>query len=168
MNHQINANTTPLSVETLSLKKTPLLHKMLVVVSLITLIGGSLTGIMTYLNLGGGDSFYQHWISSFLLAALVMAPIGFLMMSLMNALVDKLLVKSTEMRKNIVVSILMAVLMESLLAFVTTANNIGFADARVLLNSWFEAVLAALPIGLTIMLMMSVTIKPKLVKFLKS
>ena len=62
----------------------------------------------------------------------------------------------------------MALIMESVMAFVTATNTIGYADMRLFLNGWTEGLLAALPIGLTIMLIMSVTVKPKLERFLKS
>ncbi|MEL0640697.1 hypothetical protein V6260_08775 [Pseudoalteromonas aliena] len=54
------------------------------------------------------------------------------------------------------------------MAFVTATNNIGYSNIHVFLAGWLEGLLAALPIGLTIMIIMSVTIKPKIEKFLKS
>ena len=62
----------------------------------------------------------------------------------------------------------MALIMESVMAFVTATNNIGYADMGVFVTGWAEGLLAALPIGLTIMLIMSVTVKPKIERFLKS
>ncbi|WP_262501097.1 DUF2798 domain-containing protein [Pseudoalteromonas fuliginea] len=62
----------------------------------------------------------------------------------------------------------MALIMESVMAFVTATNDIGYADMRAFVTGWAEGLLAALPIGLTIMLIMSVTVKPKIERFLKS
>jgi hypothetical protein len=44
-------------------KKTPVLLKVLVLVSMMSLIGGSLTAVMTYMNVGFGDTFIQQWLS---------------------------------------------------------------------------------------------------------
>ncbi|MCQ8889701.1 DUF2798 domain-containing protein [Pseudoalteromonas carrageenovora] len=148
--------------------KTPVIYKILVMVSIIALIGGTLTGIMTYVNVGVTEQFYADWFTSFISAVLVMAPIGFVMMTLMHKLVNKLLPSSSKLKRNLVISVFMALTMESLMAFVTATNNIGYADMRLFLNGWAEGLLAALPIGLTIMLIMSVTVKPKLERFLKS
>ena len=75
-------------------KKTPLIYKILVIMSVITLIGGTLTGIMTYVNVGVTEHFYADWFTSFISAVLVMAPIGFVMMTLMHKLVAKLLLRA--------------------------------------------------------------------------
>ena len=149
-------------------KKTPIIYKIMVMVSIIVFVGGSLTGIMTYTNVGITEHLYMDWFTSFLSAVLVMAPVGLAMTALMNALVAKLLPKASELKRNLVISVFMALTMESLMAFVTATNNIGYADMRLFLNGWAEGLLAALPIGLTIMLIMSVTVKPKLERFLKS
>ena len=75
-------------------KKTPLIYKILVMVSIITLIGGTLTGIMTYVNVGVTEHFYADWFTSFISAVLVMAPVGFVMMTLIHTLVAKLLLRA--------------------------------------------------------------------------
>jgi len=53
MSTPVSAN--PVMVEP---KKTPVIYKILVMVSIITLIGGTLTGIMTYVNVGVTEHFY--------------------------------------------------------------------------------------------------------------
>ncbi|ASI92852.1 DUF2798 domain-containing protein [Vibrio mediterranei] len=147
---------------------TPILYKVLVIVSLMTVIGGTLTGVMTYMNVGLGETFYSDWLSSFALAAIVMMPLGMVMMTLLTKLANRLLPSKSTTFRNLIVGISMAVVMESLLAFVTAANNIGFADMTVFTNEWFKGVIAALPVGLTIMVVMSMTVKPKIETFLKS
>ncbi|CAM2893407.1 DUF2798 domain-containing protein [Pseudoalteromonas distincta] len=81
-------------------KKTPLIYKILVIMSVITLIGGTLTGIMTYVNVGVTEQFYADWFTSFISAVLVMAPIGFVMMTLMHKLVNKLLPNGSELKRD--------------------------------------------------------------------
>lgn len=151
-----------------TLKKTPVIYKILVMVMMITLVGGFLTYIMTYTNVGITDHFYMDWFTSFLSAVLVMAPIGLAMTAFMNVFVTKLLPTASELKRNLVISVFMALNMELLMAFVTATNNIGFANTRLFYTAWVEGLLAALPIGLILMLVMSVTIKPKLERFLKS
>ncbi|GAL17143.1 hypothetical protein JCM19235_5692 [Vibrio maritimus] len=149
-------------------KKTPVLLKVLVMVSMMSLVGGSLTAVMTYMNVGFGEAFVHQWLSSFALAALVMMPVGMGVMTLMTKLIGKLMPGKSEHVRNLVVGLIMAVVMESLLAFVTAANTIGFSDASDFTTGWFNGFIAALPVGLTIMIVMSLTIKPKIEKFLKS
>ena len=149
-------------------KKTPVIYKIMVMVSIIVFVGGSLTSIMTYTNVGITEHLYMDWFTSFLSAVLLMAPVGLAMTALMNTLVAKLLPKASELKRNLVISVFMALTMESLMAFVTATNNIGFANMRLFYTAWVEGLLAALPIGLTLMLVMSVTVKPKLERFLKS
>lgn len=163
MNTPALINSVPVA-----LKKTPVIYKILVMVMMITLVGGSLTYIMTYTNVGITDHFYMDWFTSFLSAVLVMAPIGLAMTAFMNVFVTKLLPTASELKRNLVISVFMALNMELLMAFVTATNNIGFANTRLFYTAWVEGLLAALPIGLILMLVMSVTIKPKLERFLKS
>lgn len=168
MTTQVTIANSSVSEFTLEQKTTPVLLKILVMASLMTFIGGTLTGVMTYMNVGFGDSFVRSWVSSFTLVALVMMPIGFGMMTLMTKLIGALLPNQSETARNLLVGLVMAVIMESLMAFITAANNIGFSDTSAFTTGWFNGFLAALPIGLTIMIVMSLTIKPKIEKFLKS
>ncbi|MDX1727949.1 MAG: DUF2798 domain-containing protein [Pseudoalteromonas tetraodonis] len=80
-----------------TLKKTPVIYKILVMVMMITLVGGFLTYIMTYTNVGITDHFYMDWFTSFLSAVLVMAPIGLAMTAFMNVFVTKLLTTASEL-----------------------------------------------------------------------
>ena len=149
-------------------KKTPLIYKILVVLGMMTLMGGTLTGVMTYMNVGYIDTFFADWFSSFLKTVLVMMPFGLLMMTLVTKLLGKLMPKASEKKRNLVVGLNMAVIMESMMAFTTTANNIGFDDMALFANSWLQGFLAALPVGLALITIISMTIKPKVERFLKS
>lgn len=83
---------------------------------------------MTYMNVGYTETFFADWFSSFLKTVLVMMPFGLVMMTLITKLIGKLMPNSSEKRRNLVVGLNMAVIMESMMAFTTTANNIGFDD----------------------------------------
>ena len=149
-------------------KKTPLIYKILVIAAMMTTMGGTLTGVITYANLGYTSTFYMDWLTSFLTTVVVMMPSGFIFMMLISKLVGWLLPKQGAKTQNFVVGIIMAIVMESVMAFTTAANNIGFADSGVFLSAWFSGFIVALPVGLTLAVVMSMTIKPKLEKFMKS
>ncbi|MEZ9655918.1 DUF2798 domain-containing protein [Vibrio splendidus] len=147
---------------------TPVLYKILVMMSLMLTIGGSLTAVMTYMNVGFGEAFIGNWFSSLALVVVIMMPIGMVMMTLVTKLVAKVLPNYGEKARNLIVGLIMAFIMESIMAFVTAANNIGFSDTSAFTSGWFNGFIAALPIGLTIMVVMSMTVKPKLERFMKS
>ncbi|MCT8987960.1 DUF2798 domain-containing protein [Shewanella phaeophyticola] len=149
-------------------KKTPVIHKILVVLAMMTIMGGSLIGLMTYINLGYSDTFFNDWLMSFLLAAVTVMPAGFIFMALFTYVAQRCLPNTSEKKRNIVVGVLMAITMESAMALSTAINNIGFSSHAALFNHWLEALLAALPLGLTLMIITSLTIKPKIERFLKS
>ncbi len=148
--------------------KTPLIHKIAVVLGMMTLMGGTLTGVMTYMNVGYSDSFFSDWLRSFLMAIVVLMPTGMVMMTLMTKLVGKLFSRASEKQKNLVVGVFMALIMESVMAFITAAHNIGFKDVSVFGAAWLKGLFAALPVAMVLMTITSMTIKPKIERFLKS
>ncbi|MCC4783645.1 hypothetical protein CSB62_15850 [Vibrio splendidus] len=161
----IQATLTPTLPEQ---KGTPVLYKVLVMMSLMLTVGGSLTAVMTYMNVGFGEAFIGNWFSSLALAVVIMMPIGAVMMTLVTKLVAKVFPNYGEKARNLIVGLIMAFIMESIMALVTAANNIGFSGTSAFTSGWFNGFIAALPIGLTIMVVMSMTVKPKLERFMKS
>ncbi|QIZ76396.1 DUF2798 domain-containing protein [Ferrimonas lipolytica] len=148
--------------------KTPVFQKVLVVMALVIVIGGTLTGVMTYSNIGYTDSFYQSWLSAFVTTALVMMPTGVLMNLLLSKLATYFIPSASSNARNAVVGISMALIMESIMSFTTAIKNIGFTDAGMFMRGWLDGLLFALPLGLTLMLIMSMTVKPKVEAFLRS
>lgn len=149
-----------------------LLKKIAIILSLITTIIGSLTFVMTYMNIGFGNDFLSQWLTSFLLAATTMAPLGFVMVAIISKLVTMVMPKASEAKRNLAVGIAMAFVMEGSMALVTTMNNLGFpATAERIypwLQEWGQAFLVALPLGLVIGLIMSIFIKPRLERVMAS
>lgn len=145
---------------------TPFIYKVFVVMAMMILIGGSLTGVMTYMNVGYSDSFSHDWLSSFLAAATVM-PLGFIMMGVISKFIEKLMPTRTEKIRNLLIGVVMACIMEAIMSLATAVNNIGFASHSDLFTAWLSGFLAALPLGLTIIITISMTIKPAIVRFLK-
>ncbi|KPL98919.1 DUF2798 domain-containing protein [Vibrio splendidus] len=161
----IQATLTPTLPEQ---KGTPVLYKILVMMSLMLTIGGSLTAVMTYMNVGFGEAFIGNWLSSLALVVVIMMPMGAVMMALVTKAVARVFTTYGEKVRNLIVGLIMAFIMESIMAFVTAANNIGFSDTSAFTSGWFNGFIAALPVGLTIMVVMSMTVKPKLDRFMKS
>lgn len=148
-------------------KKAPLIQKILIVAGMVSLMAGSLTGVMTYMNVGVTESFMTDWLSSFLSAAVVM-PFGFIFMGIITALIEKQMPNTSERRRNLITGVIMAVVMESIMAFATAFNNIGFAQPSEFFSGWLNGFMAALPLGLTLVITISMTIKPKIERILKS
>lgn len=148
-------------------QRTHIIHKVLVVLGMMTLMGGSLTGVMTYINLGYSQTFITDWISSFFLAAVTVMPAGFVLMALLTAVIAKIAPNTNAKTRDVAVGICMAILMESSMAFTTTLKNIGLADSSEFFSHWLKSFLSVLPVALTLMVIVSVTIKPKIEKILK-
>ncbi|WP_338624670.1 DUF2798 domain-containing protein [Agarivorans sp. OAG1] len=164
----MNAQMNPALTAELQPKSPPLFQKVLLVMAMMTAIGGSLTGVMTYLNLGYSPLFFSQWLSAFLLAASTIMPIGFLLMAAISKAAEKWLPKMQVQQRNIVVGVVMAVIMESGLAFSTTLNNLGLSNGADFLASWLQTLLTALPFALVLIITVSLTIKPRVERFLKS
>jgi hypothetical protein len=165
MNQTITVNSP--EIET-SATSTPLYKKILVMMGMMSLMAGTLTGVMTYMNVGLSDAFYGQWLRAFSTAAFVMAPLGFSTMTVLTKLMEKWLPNAADSKRNIIIGLIMAVFMESMMAFTTAATTIGFADSNALFSGWLSGFLAALPVGLALMVLVSTTIKPKVERFLKS
>ncbi|MCL1113789.1 MULTISPECIES: DUF2798 domain-containing protein [Shewanella] len=157
-----------ISIPHSSPKQTPIIYKIIVVFAMMTVMGGSLIGLMTYINLGYSDTFFRDWFVSFLIAAVTVMPAGFILMAFLTHTIEKWLPNTSEKKRNIIVGLLMAITMESAMALSTAINNIGLSSQAALFSHWLDALLAALPLGLTLMVITSLTIKPKIERFLKS
>lgn len=146
----------------------PVIYKVAAILSIISIMAGTLTGIMTFVNVGSGPSFIESWLSSFALAVCILVPSGYLIMSIVNLLIERLFSVLSPLKKNILVGIFMAIAMESIMAVSTAANNIGFTDLNVFFHAVFNGFITALPAGLVMSLVMTLTIKPKLEQFMSS
>ena len=140
-------------------------QKIGVIAGLVIIIGGFLTLLMTWKNLGFSDGFIGAWLSSFALCVLCIAPIGGVIALVINRLVNLVFPSLSSVKKNIVFGLLMAVLMESIMAVVTTVNLHGFMMLKEFVDFWLVTFVSALPAGLVISVLMSLVIKPKLAAF---
>lgn len=149
-------------------KKTPIIHKIFVILGMVTFMGGTLTGVMTYLNIGYNDTFFTQWVTSFFTAATTVIPLGLITMALLTKEAEKRLPKLSTKARDVLIGISMACIMESGMAFTTALNNIGLENRVAFFSAWLDGLLGALPIALVLMTITSMTIKPKVEKFLKN
>lgn len=161
-------NTLSDSVESELKQKTPVIQKIVVVLSLMIIVGGTLTGIMTYANMGFTATFFSDWLTAFGFTAVIMMPAGILLTIVVGRLINAVIPNAAQSTHNIAVGIVMALSMESVMAATTAANNIGFSNPTIFFDAWFTGYIVALPFGLLMALTMSLTIKPKLEKFMAS
>ncbi|MBD1583863.1 DUF2798 domain-containing protein [Pseudoalteromonas sp. S16_S37] len=145
-----------------------LLKKILVMVPVVFTLVGILTFVMTYKNIGLSDGFVAQWLTSTLWAATTMAPIGFVMAALISKVVAVLQPKARDAIKNTVIGISMAVIMEGFMAAVTTINNVPYKSMATFVVYWWQAFILALPVGLLISVFMTLTVKPRLERFMAS
>lgn len=149
-------------------QKTPIIQKILVMLGMVSLMGGTITGTMTYLNLGFTETFFIDWAKNFLTALVTVIPLGFTIMALLTKGAEKLLPNMAVKVRDVLVGIIMALIMESGMAFTSSYNSVGLDNQAEFINAWTGGVLGALPVALVLMITVSMTIKPKVETFLKS
>lgn len=140
-------------------------QKIGVIFGLVVTFGGFLTLLMTWKNIGFTDGFIGAWLSSFALCVLCIAPIGGVIAFIINRLVNLIFPSLSSVKKNIAFGLVMAVMMESIMAVVTTINLHGFMLIKEFVDFWLATFVSALPAGLAISVLMSLVIKPKLAAF---
>lgn len=143
-----------------------LLKKILVMMGMMTLIGGTFTAIMTYVNIGFSDNFFIKWSESLIFAVLFMMPLGGVFMFLSNKFIKFIFPNLKYILQNILVGICMALCMESIMAISTTINIIGYPSFELFSSFWLKSYLAALPFALIFSPIMTIVIKPKIENFL--
>jgi hypothetical protein len=149
-------------------KQTPLIKKIGIVFSMMSVVAGTLTGIMTWANLGFSDAFMTSWGRSFVMALVVMMPVAGLLIALIGALVKRALSTLTAFQQNLITGLVASVIMQSLMAVITAFNAVGFSNWGTYLTAWSTAFVTAFPVGLALALILTTLIKPRLEVLLKS
>lgn len=143
----------------------PIFTKISIIATIVIIIGGSLTFVMTWQNIGFVEGFLLSWITSFALCVFCIAPIGGVISMLINKSLNTLLPNITTMQLNILFGLCMAMIMESVMSLVTTYNLNGYTSNQDFFGLWFASLLMALPIGIIFSILLSVIVKPKLQQF---
>jgi hypothetical protein len=142
------------------------LKNLLTVLTIMLFLIGTITGIMTYVNLSPTEVFINRWASAFIFAFVVMLPIGLVMFSVMNKIVKRLFSTLSSIQQKLIQGILMAVLMETILAIVTTSVNHDYVNLTHFFNIAGTSFMYAIPVGLTFACLMTLVLQPKLARFL--
>lgn len=142
-----------------------ILKKILVIFSIVAVVGGTLTFVITWNSVGFSDDFLAAWLSYFALCIVCIAPIGGVIAMLINKILRVLLPTISTVKMNIIFGLCMAVIMESIMAIVTKINLNDFADWNHFIYMWIVSLLTALPIGIIFSIILSLIIKPKLEVF---
>tara|TARA_R110001583_G_scaffold145698_1_gene297689 strand:- start:13741 stop:14223 length:483 start_codon:yes stop_codon:yes gene_type:complete len=142
------------------------LTKLSIVLTIISLLIATITGIMTYVNLSPTQDFIESWVSAFIFAFLVMLPIGMVMFLIMSRFVNRVFISFSSVQRKLIQGVLMAILMESILAVVTTSVNHDYINLFQFFNIASTSFIYAIPVGLTFACLMTLVIQPKLEGFL--
>lgn len=143
----------------------PLWQRLLPLFILMPSIGAVLSGLITWINLGGADDFGARWLRAFATALPVM-PLGLGLMVLMERWAGpRLRTLRSPLLAQVLLAALTACAMELLMATAVTLANrgpdAGFAAA------WAKAFVGSLPAGFGIGLLMAFVVKPRLERWLR-
>ncbi|WP_051484681.1 DUF2798 domain-containing protein [Shewanella waksmanii] len=144
------------------------LRKAALVLTMMLSMAASLTAVMTYVSVGSTDDFTHLWFSAFSTAVMTIMPAGILLMAALTKLANLWLAHLTSRMRSIIVGLLMALIMESGLALVTTLHHVGWQQPQLLLSSWVSTLISALPAAVVLMLLVSLTVKPRVERYLRS
>lgn len=146
----------------------PLVAKLAILLAVMSSVAGILTGLMTWANTGFSDAFLPNWGISFLKALFVLLPFAFLLMGLFDRILMRLLPNQKQMARRIVLGLIMAVIMQSLMAAITAGTESAFGDFAVFKGLWLNAFVTAFPIGLTLALILTTSVRPWLMTMLRN
>lgn len=137
-----------------------ILSKIGLLVAMILTMTGLITAVMTYAGLPVGQRFVEAWLPVWGQAALLVAPFGFVLMYLISKTISAVFPDIAAGTQKILLAASMALVMESVMASVTTLQlhgwEAGFSDY------WISVLLAALPVALVMSLVMTFFIKPRI------
>lgn len=138
------------------------IKKIVVLLPVAMLMIGLFTAIMTSVSILPEHAFFPTWLNAFTFAFLVMLPSGGILFYFVNKAVQRVFPSFSVLQRNLIHGLSMAVIMETILALVTTFNNRGFPSFELFLKEASLSLLAALPVGIAMACLMSLVIKPRL------
>lgn len=148
--------------------KTPVIYKVLTVFAMMSLVSGSLTAAMTYMSIGFSENFLAEWLTTFLMAIAFLMPVGFTLMTVLTKGLQYFFPKLGDKKRGMIVGISMALIMESIMAFISTSNTIGFDNIALFKTEWLSTFVAALPIGILLMLFIATIVRPRIDQFIQN
>lgn len=142
------------------------LQKIAVIATMVLIMTGIFTSVMTAWSRPVGTDFLTAWLPAWGIAICIMAPTGFIIYTLISLMLSRIAPSLTYHKKNIVIGILMAVVMESIMGTIVAVQLVGFStDFLAILGS---NLIAALPFAIVVGVIMNLLIKPRLDRFMAS
>lgn len=138
-------------------------RRLLPLVTVMPAIALVLSGLITWLNLGGDAGFYARWMQAFATALPVM-PLGMLTLMGLDRWLGPRLATWPRVPATVLLAVCTAVVMELLLSCVVTLSNHGLGGA--FFTQWATAFVRSLPAGFAIGLLMGFVIKPRLARWM--
>lgn len=126
----------------------------------IPLAMGVITASVTYAKLETGQPFLENWLGFYLIALVIIAPLGFGILKVINLLVSRYLSKWLPFFKNLVFGLLMSFCMGSLMNGASLFAMQDFESINSFFSAWWMGIQTALPTILIIALLVGVIIKP--------
>ncbi|WP_369927713.1 DUF2798 domain-containing protein [Leisingera sp. XS_AS12] len=148
--------------------RRPFIQKIAILLTVMSSVAGTLTGLMTWANTGFSGSFFPNWGISFVKALFVLLPFAFLLMGIFDKLLSRLLPKVRPFGRRVLLGLIMAVIMQSLMAVITAGTEAGFGDLAVVKVLWLKAFVTAFPVGLVLALVLTTTVRPWLLAMLRA
>lgn len=141
-----------------------ILKKISLMVSFILVMTGLITSVMTWFARSNGQGFFEVWLPTWAMVGFGLAPIGFTLFWGLGKLLDHALPHASYAVRTVLHGALMALIMESLMASVTTYQIQGFDGDFAAI--WLRALLAGLPVAAVMSVLGTLVIKPKLEAFM--
>ena len=126
---------------------------------------GSITAIMTFVNLVDSQHFLNVWLNAFVFTFFVLIPTGGCVFIVLSKLINQWCSTWSIVQKSLLQGLLMAVAMESIMAATLTIKSGVYESITHFFVLFFNSLLYALPVGITLSLIMTLVIKPKLEQF---
>ncbi len=139
---------------------TTVLRKFSIIAAMILTMSGLMTAIMTCVSLPADANFLTTWLPLWLRAAVIIAPCGFVFLTILGRAIDLLLPKTSTLQKRLLQGLGMVLVMETIMATVTTVQMHGWD--HLFAAVWFHAMAAALPFGILMSALMTFVIKPRM------
>ena len=104
--------------------------------------------IMTWVNMLTFSDFGVAWVRAFLFAIVTVLPIGGLMFLALHQLICRVFSNWPAMLRNLLNGVILAVVLESIMALTTTASIQNFHSVNQFFDLYISSFLYALPVGL--------------------
>lgn len=142
------------------------IKKAVAVIAFIPIITGIFTAAMAYFARDEGQDFMSVWLPTWAMVALLIAPIGFIMLILIDKILDALMPNGSKALKSFLQGVIMALLIEAFMATITTYQVNGFEGP--FMTVWTTALMAGLPLAAVASVIVTLFVKPRVEAFLRS